>query len=60
MRRNRSLYSRLQHRLHIAPLVPDDTAVYVQTRLTQPGCDRDVFTHDALAMLHECHGRRAS
>ena len=53
MRRNRSLYSRLQHRLHIAPLVPDDTAVYVQTRLTQAGCDRDVFTHDALAMLHE-------
>jgi type II secretory pathway predicted ATPase ExeA len=53
LRRNRSLYSRLHRRLHIAPLVPDDTAAYVQTRLAQAGCDRDVFTHDAVAMLHE-------
>ena len=53
LRRNRSLYSRLHHRLHIAPLVPDDTAAYVGARLSQAGCDRDVFTHDALAMLHE-------
>jgi type II secretory pathway predicted ATPase ExeA len=50
---NRSLYSRLHRRLHIAALGPDDTAAYVQTRLAQAGCDRDVFTADALAMLHE-------
>ena len=48
-RGSRSVYSRLHCRLHIAPLVPDDTAAYVQTRLTQAGCDRDVFTHDALS-----------
>jgi general secretion pathway protein A len=53
LRRNRSLYSRLHRRLHLAPLLPDDTAAYVHARLRQAGCDRDVFTHDALAMLHE-------
>lgn len=56
LRRHRSLYSRLHRRLHIDPLVPDDTAAYLQARLTQAGCDRDVFTQDALAMLHEATG----
>jgi len=56
LRRNRSLYSRLHRRLHVAPLVPEDTAAYVHTRLAHAGCDRDVFTHDTLAMLHEATG----
>jgi type II secretory pathway predicted ATPase ExeA len=56
MRRNRSLYSRLHRRLHIDPLVPDDTATYVRTRLAQAGGEREVFTADALAMLHEATG----
>jgi type II secretory pathway predicted ATPase ExeA len=53
MRRNRSLYSRLHRRLRIGALTPEDTAEYVRTRLRFVGCEREVFTADALAMLHE-------
>ena len=53
MRRNRSLYSRIHWRLHLDPLVPDDTAEYLRTRLAAVGCDREIFSSDAVAMLHE-------
>lgn len=53
LRRNRSLYSRLYLRLSIGSLTPDDTADYLRTRLARVGCTRDLFTSDALAMLHE-------
>jgi len=53
MRRNRSLYSRLHWRLRIDPLVPDDTAAYLVFRLGRAGCQREIFTSDATAMLHE-------
>ena len=53
MRRNRSLYSRIHWRLHLDPLVPDDTAEYLRTRLAAVGCDREIFSSDAIAMLHE-------
>lgn len=53
LRRNRSLYSRLHHRFVIGPLTPEDTATYVRTRLAQAGCDRELFTSDALTLLHE-------
>ena len=53
MRRNRSLYSRLHRRLRIGALTPEDTAEYVRTRLRLVGCERELFTADALAMLHE-------
>ena len=53
LRRNRSLYSRLHHRFVIGPLTPDDTATYVRTRLARAGCDRELFTSDALVLLHE-------
>jgi general secretion pathway protein A len=53
LRRNRSLYSRIHRRLHLDPLVPDDTAEYLRVRLGQVGCDRELFSHDAVAMLHE-------
>src|SRR5436309_2308717 len=33
LRRNRSLYSRLHHRLSIGPLLPEDTAEYVRIRM---------------------------
>jgi general secretion pathway protein A len=52
-RRNRSLYSRMGRRLHIAPLSPEDTSEYVRLRLERAGCDREVFASDAIAMLHE-------
>lgn len=53
LRRNRSLTSRIHHRLSVDPLDPQDTASYVAYRLKAAGCTRDVFTSDALAMIHE-------
>lgn len=53
LRRNRCLYSRLHARLHIDPLRPEDSAAYLHFRLAHAGCERDLFTHDAIAMLHE-------
>jgi general secretion pathway protein A len=56
LRHNRSLLSRLHRRLRIDPTTPADTAEYLSARLKKVGCDRDVFTTDAVAMLHEAAG----
>lgn len=53
LRRNRSLHSRLHHRLEIAPLSPEDSAEYLRMRLRRIGCDRELFAPDAVALLHE-------
>ncbi|GMV73041.1 MAG: hypothetical protein AMXMBFR77_28780 [Phycisphaerales bacterium] len=53
MRRNRSLYSRLHYRLSIEPLSPDDTAEYIRTRLSAVGANKELFTSDAIAIMHE-------
>jgi type II secretory pathway predicted ATPase ExeA len=53
LRRNRSLYSRLHYRLNIDAHTPGDTADYLQYRLRRAGVQTDVFTSDAVAMLHE-------
>jgi general secretion pathway protein A len=53
LKRNRSLYSRLHHRLRIEPLTADDTAEYLRHRLALAGCDREVFTSDAILLIHE-------
>jgi len=53
LRRNRSLYSRLHRRLRIDPLRPEDSAEYVRMRLTRAGCNREIFTSDAVALIHE-------
>jgi len=55
-RRNRSLYSRLHHRLVLGALSPDDTADYIRTRLARVGFTKELFTADAIAMLHEATG----
>jgi len=34
-------------------MVADDTAEYVQLRLRRAGADREIFTADALTLLHE-------
>jgi general secretion pathway protein A len=52
-RRNRSLYSRLRYRIAVGPLAPDDTADYIRARLARVGGSRDLFTADAITMLHE-------
>jgi general secretion pathway protein A len=56
LRKNRSLYSRIKRRLSIGPLLIDDTAEYVQLRLRRAGADREIFTADALTILHEAAG----
>lgn len=56
LRRNRSLYSRLHHRFSIGTLSPDDTADYIRGRLARAGATKDIFTADAIAMLHEAAG----
>ena len=57
LRRNRSLYSRIHHRFGIDPPSPDDTAEYLRYRLKLAGLERELFTSDAIAMLHEAaHG----
>lgn len=57
MQRNRSLYSRLHHRLSIDGSAVDETREYIQFRLKRVGCERELFPSDAVAMLHEAsHG----
>ncbi|MBV9918940.1 MAG: AAA family ATPase [Solirubrobacterales bacterium] len=56
LRRNRSLYSRIHHRLAIGPLTPEDTADYVRTRVLRVGGGKELFASDAVAMLHEASG----
>jgi type II secretory pathway predicted ATPase ExeA len=56
LRRNRSIASRLQHRLEVGPLVPADSADYLRVRMKRAGCDREVFSEDAVALLHEATG----
>jgi type II secretory pathway predicted ATPase ExeA len=56
LRRNRSLHSRLHHRFAVGSLSPDDTADYLRTRLTRVGATKDIFSVDALAILHEAAG----
>jgi general secretion pathway protein A len=53
LRRNRSLYSRLHHRFCVGALSPDDTADYLRTRLARVGANKDIFSADALSILHE-------
>jgi general secretion pathway protein A len=53
MRKNRSLFSRIHYRVALDAASPDDTAEYVRHRLRLAGVEREVFTSDALAMLHE-------
>jgi len=56
LRRNRSLSSRIHHRLAVGSLVPDDTAEYLRMRLRRAGCDSEIFASDAVALLHENTG----
>jgi type II secretory pathway predicted ATPase ExeA len=53
MRRNRSIYSRIQARLSLGPPSPEDTAEYLRMRLTRADCQRELFPSDSVAMLHE-------
>lgn len=58
LHKNRSLWSRIHTRLHLGEATPGDTAEYVGHRLERVGAKQDLFTSDALAMLHEASGGR--
>jgi general secretion pathway protein A len=51
--KNRSLWSRIHTRLSLGEPAPGDTAEYLTHRLRHAGCERDVFTSDAVALIHE-------
>lgn len=53
LRINRSLYSRLHHRLRIDPLTVEDSAAYLRLRLERVGCTSELLANDAIAVLHE-------
>lgn len=53
LRRNRSLYSRIHHRLEISALTPEDSTEYLRMRLARVGVEREVFSSDAIVLLHE-------
>jgi type II secretory pathway predicted ATPase ExeA len=56
--KNRSLWSRIQTRLSLGEAKPGDTAEYLGFRLKRAGADRDLFSSDAIALIHEeTHGR---
>ena len=53
LRRNRSLWSRIHTRLRLPEPEPADTVAYMGHRLRLAGSDADIFSSDALALLHE-------
>lgn len=53
LRRNRSLWSRVHTRLALEDPLPEDTVEYVHFRLGRVCGDRELFSSDALALLHE-------
>lgn len=58
LRKNRSLWSRIHTRLHLGEASSADTAEYITHRLERAGGKQDIFTSDALAMLHEAASGR--
>lgn len=56
LRRNRSLLSRIHHRLSLSPATSSDTAEYLRQRLRRAGCDKELFAPDAVTLLHETTG----
>ena len=56
--RNRSLWSRIHTRIHLGEAKVDDTAEYLQHRLTRAGADPALLSSDAVAMLHEASAGR--
>ena len=53
LRVNRSLYSRIHHRLSVDALTADDSGAYLGARLERVGGRSDLFSDDAVAVLHE-------
>ena len=50
---HRSLLSRIHTKVELAPAEADMTATYVRKRIADAGAHNELFTSDALAVLHE-------
>lgn len=50
---HKSLLSRLHTRVRLEPVSADDSADYLRHRLQLAGCERELFSLDAIALLHE-------
>lgn len=53
LRKNRSLWSRIHTRLTLGEALSQDTTEYVDYRMRAAAAKSEVFTSDALAMIHE-------
>jgi general secretion pathway protein A len=53
LRRNRSLFSRIERRFVLSPLTEEDTADYLAMRLRLVGCERPLFDRGAVGLIHE-------
>ena len=53
LRVNRSLYSRIHHRLRVDALTAEDSGAYLGVRLERVGGRVDLFSDDAVTVLHE-------
>jgi len=53
LRKNRSLCSRIHTRVALGEASAADTADYISHRMRRAGADREVFSSDALALMHE-------
>jgi type II secretory pathway predicted ATPase ExeA len=51
--KNRSLWSRIHTRTELPESSPADTAEYLQHRLRNAGATRELFTSDAIALIHQ-------
>jgi general secretion pathway protein A len=51
--KNRSLWSRIHTRLCLGEATSGDTAEYIAFRLKRAGADRELFSSDAIALIHE-------
>jgi type II secretory pathway predicted ATPase ExeA len=58
LRKNRSFWSRIHVRLDLGEARSQDSVEYVHYRLERAGADREIFSSDALSMLHEASGGR--
>lgn len=53
LHKNRSFWSRIHTRVNLGDATAADTAEYVAYRMKRAGADREVFSSDALSLLHE-------
>lgn len=53
LHKNRSLWSRIHTRVNLGDATPSDTAEYITYRMKRAGADREVFSSDALSLMHE-------